>query len=108
MTVTASEARAESRDGRGFTFRAGPSDGVAPGDMVVITATDTVRLLGQVVDVIEPVGDDPLTGFGVVIGALDERGVGAARRAPALPWRGTRARRGRASSAACTVRPPAR
>ena len=86
MTVTASEARAESRDGRGFTFRAGPSDGVAPGDMVVITASDTVRLLGQVVDVIEPVGDDPLTGFGVVIGALDE--LGAVRRGDRPPFRG--------------------
>src|SRR5690242_10280186 len=75
MTVTASEARAESRDGRGFTFRAGPDDGVAPGDMVVITTTEGVRLLGQVVDVAEPSGDEGLTGFGVVIGALAAGGI---------------------------------
>ncbi|HYN67034.1 MAG TPA: ATP-binding protein [Ornithinibacter sp.] len=75
MTVTANEAKAESRDGRGFTFRAGATDGVAPGDMVVITAPEGVRLLGQVVDVIEPVGNDPLTGFGVVIGALNAEGA---------------------------------
>lgn len=86
MTVTANEATAESRDGRGFTFRAGADDGVAPGDMVVITATEGVRLLGQVVDVIEPVDSDPLTGFGVVIGALDEEG--AVQRGARPPFRG--------------------
>jgi len=75
MTTMADEARAESRDGRGFTFRAAADDGVAPGDMVVVTTPDGARLLGQVVDVIEPVGEDPLTGFGVVIGALDEEGA---------------------------------
>lgn len=86
MTVTADEARAESRDGRGFTFRAASTDGVAPGDMVVITAAEGVRLLGQVSDVIEPVGEDPLTGFGVVIGSLDEAGV--VQRAHRPPFRG--------------------
>ena len=73
--MTANEARAESRDGRGFTFRAGPDDGVAPGDMVVITAGEGVRVLGQVVDLVEPVGDEPLTGSGVVIGSLDAAGA---------------------------------
>jgi uncharacterized protein len=74
MTVTANQARAESRDGRSFSFTAGADDGVAPGDMVVITAPGGDRLLGQLVDVVEPAADDPLTGFGVVIGALDETG----------------------------------
>ncbi len=74
MTVTADRARAESRDGRTFTFRVGPDDGVSPGDMVVVTSSEGVRLLGQVVDVVEPAGDGALTGFGVVIGALDETG----------------------------------
>ena len=86
MTVTADEARAESRDGRSFTFRAGPDDGVSPGDMVVITASEAIRLLGQVVDVVEPTGDDALTGFGVVIGALDESG--AVQRGHRPPFRG--------------------
>jgi uncharacterized protein len=75
MTATVNQARAESRDGRTFSFTAGADDGVAPGDMVVITAPDGARLLGQVVDVVEPAADDPLTGFGVVIGALDETGA---------------------------------
>ena len=86
MTVTADEARAESRDGRSFTFRMGSDDGVAPGDMVVIASSDGVRLLGQVVDVVEPAGDDPLTGFGVVIGTLDE--TGAVQRGHRPPFRG--------------------
>ena len=86
MTVTANEARAESRDGRGFTFRAGATDGVAPGDMVVISPAEGVRILGQVVDVVEPVGDDPLTGFGVVIGSLDE--AGTVQRGDRPPFRG--------------------
>ena len=73
--MAASQATAESRDGRGFTFHADATDGVAPGDMVVITATESVRLLGQVVDVVEPTGDDALTGFGVVIGTLGEAGA---------------------------------
>ena len=38
------------RTRRGFTFHADATDGVAPGDMVVITATESVRVLGQVVD----------------------------------------------------------
>lgn len=86
MTVTSNEARAESRDGRGFTFRAGGNDGVAPGDMVVISPAEGVRILGQVVDVVEPVGDDPLTGFGVVVGSLDE--AGNVHRADRPPFRG--------------------
>ena len=86
MTATTGEASAESRDGRGFTFRAGANDGLAPGDMVVITAGEGGRLLGQVVDVIEPVGEDPLTGFGVVIGSLDESH--AVQRADRPPFRG--------------------
>ena len=86
MTVTRAQARAESRDGRSFTFRVGPNDGVAPGDMVVITATEGVRVLGQVVDVVEPTGDDALTGFGVVIGTLDE--AGAVQRGDRPPFRG--------------------
>lgn len=86
MTVTTNEARAESRDGRGFTFRAGATDGVAPGDMVVISPAEGVRILGQVVDVVEPVGDDPLTGFGVVIGSLDE--AGTVQRSDRPPFRG--------------------
>lgn len=86
MTVTTNEARAESRDGRGFTFRAGATDGVAPGDMVVICPAEGVRILAQVVDVVEPVGDDPLTGFGVVIGSLDE--AGTVQRSDRPPFRG--------------------
>lgn len=82
MTVTASEARAESRDGRGFTFRAGADDGVAPGDMVVITTVDGVRILGQVFDVTESAGDLPLNGVGVVIGTLAEDAVQRADRPP--------------------------
>src|SRR6478736_6829827 len=73
--MTASQATAESRDGRGFTFHAEATDAVAPGDMVVITAAEGVRLLSQVVDVVEPTGVEALTGFGVVIGALDEAGA---------------------------------
>lgn len=75
MTRTVNEARAESRDGRAFTFRTGADDGVAPGDMVVITAAEGARLLGQVIDVVEPGGDDPLTGIGVVIGGLADDGA---------------------------------
>jgi uncharacterized protein len=86
MTVTADQARAESRDGRTFTFRVGPDDGVSPGDMVVVTSSEGVRLLGQVVDVVEPAGDGALTGFGVVIGALDESG--AVQRGHRPPFRG--------------------
>jgi len=85
MTATASEASAESRDGRSFTFRVGPDDGVAPGDMVVVTTADGARLLGQVVDVAEPVGDEPLRGDGVVIGSLD--GNQAVQRADRPPFR---------------------
>ena len=84
--MTASQATAESRDGRGFTFHADATDGVAPGDMVVITATDSVRVLGQVVDVVEPTGDDAMTGFGVVIGTLGE--AGAVQRGDRPPFRG--------------------
>ena len=84
--MTASQATAESRDGRGFTFHADATDGVAPGDMVVITATESVRVLGQVVDVVEPTGDDALTGFGVVIGTLGE--AGAVQRGDRPPFRG--------------------
>ena len=83
--MTASQATAESRDGRGFTFRADATDAVAPGDMVVITAAEGVRLLSQVVDVVEPTGDEALTGFGVVIGALDE--AGAVQRGDRPPFR---------------------
>lgn len=82
MTVTASAARAESRDGRGFTFRAGPDDGVAAGDMVVISTPTGVRLLGQVVDVVEPLGEEDLTGSGVVIGSLDGDAVERGERPP--------------------------
>ena len=85
MTATAHESTAESRDGRSFTFRAHAADGVVPGDMVVISA-GPVRVLGQVVDVIDPVGDEPLTGFGVVVGSLDE--AGAVRRGDRPPFRG--------------------
>ena len=84
--MTASQATAESRDGRGFTFHADATDAVAPGDMVVITATESVRVLGQVVDVVEPTGDDALTGFGVVIGTLGE--AGAVQRGDRPPFRG--------------------
>jgi uncharacterized protein len=84
--MTASQATAESRDGRGFTFHADATDGVAPGDMVVITATESVAVLGQVVDVVEPIGDDALTGFGVVIGTLGE--AGAVQRGDRPPFRG--------------------
>ena len=48
--------------------------------------TESVRLLGQVVDVVEPTGDDALTGFGVVIGTLDE--AGAVQRGDRPPFRG--------------------
>ena len=82
MTATASTARAESRDGRGFTFRAGADHGVAPGDMVVISTPDGLRLLGQVVDVVEPVGDEELTGSGVVIGSFDGEAVERRERPP--------------------------
>jgi hypothetical protein len=51
--------------------------------MVVITTAEGTRLLGQVVDVAEPVGDEALTGFGVVIGGLDgESGVHRDTRPP--------------------------
>jgi len=83
--MTVSQATAESRDGRGFTFHAEATDAVAPGDMVVITAAEGVRLLSQVVDVVEPTGDEALTGFGVVIGALDE--AGAVQRGDRPPFR---------------------
>jgi len=83
--MTVSQATAESRDGRGFTFHADATDAVAPGDMVVITAAEGVRLLSQVVDVVEPTGDEALTGFGVVIGALDE--AGAVQRGDRPPFR---------------------
>ena len=75
MTVTANEARAESRDGRSFSFTAGVDDGVAPGDMVVIGTPAGTRVLGQIVDVADSTGDDPLTGFGVVIGGLGDDGA---------------------------------
>ena len=77
MTVPSDEARAESRDGRGFTFRAPASAGVAPGDMVVISPSEGVRILGQVVDVVEPVGEGELTGFGVVVRPRDAQAIRA-------------------------------
>jgi len=83
--MTVSQATAESRDGRGFTFHAEATDAVAPGDMVVITAAEGVRLLSQVVDVVAPTGDAALTGFGGVIGALDE--AGAVQRGDRPPFR---------------------
>jgi hypothetical protein len=83
MVATASEASAESRDGRTFTFRLGGDDGLAPGDMVIVTTTEGGRLLGQVVDVAESVGDQPLRGQGVVIGSLDvEHAVQRGHRPP--------------------------
>ncbi len=74
MTATANQARAESRDGRSFSFTAGVDDGVAPGDMVVVSTGAGTRVLGQIVDVASSTGDQPLTGFGVVIGGLDPDG----------------------------------
>ena len=86
MTATANEVVAESRDGRAFTFWLGPTDGVSAGDMVVLTTTDDVRLLGQVLDIAEAQGDEPLRGVGVVIGSLGERG--SVQRGTRPPFRG--------------------
>jgi len=86
MTATASEASAESRDGRVFTFRADGDDGMAPGDMVIITTAGGGRLLGQVVDVADAVSGQPLSGHGVVIGSLD--GNHAVQRADRPAFRG--------------------
>ena len=86
MTATANQARAESRDGRSFSFTAGVDDGVAPGDMVVISSDAGSRVLGQVVDVADSTGDEPLTGFGVVIGGLGDDG--AVQRGDRPPFRG--------------------
>ena len=108
MTATASEASAESRDGRGFTFRAGADDGVAPGDMVIITTADGGRLLGQVVDVAEPVSDQPLTGSRGRHRQPRRQPRRAARRPPALPRRHADPGPPRTSSAASTAPPRAR
>ncbi len=83
--MTASEARAESRDGRGFTFRTRAAYGIGPGEMVVIDAGEGLRVLGQVVDVTagdDATGGDTTMGAGVVIGSLDPDGTLQRRERP--------------------------